>query len=292
MISRDQLRELDFTKDSIRNRLRNGRLHPLFRGVYAVGRPDVTREGWWMAAVLASGEGAALCFWSGAAHCGLLEERLWPIHVSIPMSACRSQRGIRMHRRQLLPGEITKHEGIPVTTVPVILADLAAAVSRGPLEGLVNRADILGLTTPPDLRAALDEMPRRPGRKQLRETLDRATFRFTRSQLERALIPLALSAGLSRPETCVVVNGYEVDFWWPLLGLVVEADGLTYHRTAEQQQRDRRRDQAHVSAGLTVLRFTHSQIRYEPDYVRAVLARVAARLAREVRREAQQLGHR
>jgi very-short-patch-repair endonuclease len=138
-------------------------------------------------------------------------------------------------------------------------------------------------------------MPRRAGRKPLRETIDRRTFRFTRSGLERAFIPLALSAGLSRPETRVMVNGFEVDFFWPDLGLVVETDSLTYHRTAQAQAKDRLRDQAHIAAGLTPLRLTHSQIRYEPGYVRAMLTTVARRLlarAEQVRRQLEQVGHR
>jgi very-short-patch-repair endonuclease len=292
VISRPQLLAVGWTADEVEARLANGRLHRLFRGVYAVGRPQVERKGWWMGAVLASGEGAALSHFSAAALWGVHETALWPIHVSIPLSARRSQRGIDLHSRLLLPHEITEHRGIPVTTIPVVITDLAARMPRGPLEGVVNQADILGLTTPPDLRAALEDMPQRAGRKTLRETLDRRTFRFTRSQLERALIPLALRAGLCRPETCVYVNGWEVDFYWPDLDFVVEADSLTYHRTPQQQARDRLRDQAHAAAGTERLRFTHSQIRYEPGYVQATLTVVARRLAREVGREAQKLGHR
>ena len=241
-----------------------------------------------MAAVLACGDGAALSDWHGGALYELVERARDPISVSVPLSACRSQPGIKVRRRLLLPDEITEYRGIPVTTVPVVITDLATRMRRGPLEGVINQADILGLVTPPELRAAVEGMPKRAGRRALRETLDRATFSFTRSELERAFIPLALRAGLSRPETCVEVEGYEVDFWWPELGLVVETDGLTYHRTPQQQAKDRRRDQAHVAAGLTVLRFTHSQIKHEPAYVRGVLAR----LLREVRREPQQVGHR
>jgi very-short-patch-repair endonuclease len=291
VISRAQLLGLGYTTGEIRNRVENGRLHRLFRGVYAVGRPDVTRRGWWMAAVLTAGDDSALSDYSGAALYGVHEASLWPIHVSVPPGARRSQRGIVMHPRQLLPSEITEHSGIPVTTVAVVITDLAAHMRRGPLEGVINQADILGLTTPPDLRAALDEMPRRAGRKPLRETLDRRTFRFTRSQLERAFIPLALQAGLPRPETCVVVNGWEVDFYWPELDLVVEADSLTYHRTPQQQETDRRRDQAQAAAETERLRFSHSQIRYEPGYVRALLASVARRQARKVGRELEQVGH-
>jgi hypothetical protein len=58
-----------------------------------------------------------------------------------------------------------------------------------------------------------------------------------------------------------VVNGYKVDFHSPDLGLVVETDGLRYHRTPP-------------------LRFTHAQVRFEPEYVAAILAEIAHRLVR------------
>ena len=61
------------------------------------------------------------------------------------------------------------------------------------------------------------------------------------------------------PLTGQRVNGFKVDFWWPELRLVVETDGLRYHRTPAQQTRDRLRDQAHLAAGLTCLRFTHAR---------------------------------
>jgi very-short-patch-repair endonuclease len=76
------------------------------------------------------------------------------------------------------------------------------------------------------------------------------------------------------------LNGFKVDFYWPDLGLVVETDGLRYHRTPAQQARDRLRDQAHTAAGLTPLRFTHSQVAYERAHVRRTLAAVGARLRR------------
>jgi len=58
----------------------------------------------------------------------------------------------------------------------------------------------------------------------------------------------------------------------------VETDGLRYHRTPSEQTRDHQRDQTHVAAGLTTLRFTHWQVRYEPAYVRRILQRTAQRL--------------
>ena len=60
--------------------------------------------------------------------------------------------------------------------------------------------------------------------------------------------------------------------------MVVETDGLRYHRTPAQQARDRLRDQAHAAAGMTPLRFTHAQVRFEPAHVEATLVAVARRL--------------
>jgi very-short-patch-repair endonuclease len=159
------------------------------------------------------------------------------------------------------------------------LVDQATRLPRWELEAAINEADQLGLSNPPKLRAALDGLPPRRGVPALRKILDRRTFRLTRSELERRFLPLARKAGLGTPETRQYVNGFEVDFYWPDLGLVVETDGLTYHRTPTQQAKDRRRDQAHTAAGLTPLRFTHEQVRYEPDHVLDTLTKVARRLA-------------
>lgn len=142
----------------------------------------------------------------------------------------------------------------------------------------MNEADRLDLVDPEALRAALDPMPRRPGLARLRAMLDRHTP--TDSGLERRFLRLAQVAGLPPPVTQAQVNGFRVDFYWPAFGLVVESDGLRYHRTPAQQAKDRRRDQVHVAAGLTTLRFAEAQIRYEPERVTATLSAVTARLGR------------
>ncbi len=114
----------------------------------------------------------------------------------------------------------------------------------------------------------------------LRETLDRRTFTSTDSELERSFLALVRDAELPMPETGRHLNGFKVDFYWPELGMVVETDGLRYHRTPTQQARDHVRDQAHAAAGLTALRFTRAQVRFQPDHVRATLVAVAGRLGR------------
>src|SRR5215210_4933899 len=72
VITRQQLLRLGFTRDAIDHRIENGRLIPVFRGVYAVGRRELSNEGWWMAAVLACGEDtAAISHESAVAHYGI-----------------------------------------------------------------------------------------------------------------------------------------------------------------------------------------------------------------------------
>ena len=174
--------------------------------------------------------------------------------------------------------EVTERHGIPVTTPIDTLIDIAPQLSPDELEAAINEADKRDLVNPEELRAALDALAPRPGVGILRETLDRRTFTLTDSALERLFLPIARRVGLSKPETGQWLNGHKVDFYWPDLGLVVETDGLRYHRTPAQQAVDRRRDQAHAAAGLTPLRFTRAQVRYEPAHVQQTLTAVAKRL--------------
>jgi very-short-patch-repair endonuclease len=110
----------------------------------------------------------------------------------------------------------------------------------------------------------------------LAHLLDRDTFALTDSELEQLFLRIARKAGLPKPQTQAHVNGYRVDFYWPELDLVVEADSLRFHRTPAQQRTDRERDHAHSIAGLIPLRFSHWQIAHEPRYVIGVLTAVAA----------------
>ena len=165
---------------------------------------------------------------------------------------------------------------IPVTGPVPTLVDLAICLSKAELEAAVNEASQLDLVDPETLREALDAIPPRPGIVRLRELLDRDTFVLTESRLEQLLLPLARAAGLPLPQTQTYLSSYRVDFYWPDLGLVVEANSLRYHRTPAKQAEDTRRDQAHIAAGRMSVRFTHWQVQHEPNHVREILT-IAAR---------------
>jgi hypothetical protein len=282
VVTRAQLLELGMTSGAIRHRMASGRLHPLMRGVYAVGRPRVSQRGRWMAAALACGPEALLSHRCAAALWGLRHFDEPGIDVVVPAGPPKRRPGIRVRRlhdhdapaRRLV-------DGIPVTHPVATLVDLATCVPPWQLEAAINEADHLDLVNPERLLAALGRLPGRPGVGRLRTLLEAPTVALTTTQLEQRFLPLAIQAGLPVPETQVWLGGYRVDFFWPSLGLVVEADSLRYHRTPFKQARDKRRDNAHAGSGLTTLRFTHSQVRHEPDYVRRTLARTVRGLERK-----------
>lgn len=238
----------------------------------------MSRHGRWVGALLACGPGSVLSHGSGAALWGFGSEQRDLIEVSLPAGMRSRQPGIRAHRRGALPpDELTRHEGVAVTSPIRTLIDMATQLTPLRLERAVNEADKLERVRADVLYAALDNHSGEPGVGLLRRLLDPLHFRLSDSELERAMRPVAKRAGLPVPETKVWVNGFEVDFFWPELGIVVEADGLRYHRTASQQRRGLERDQTHIAAGLWPLRFSHWQIAREPAHVRKVLRRVAAR---------------
>jgi very-short-patch-repair endonuclease len=234
-----------------------------------------------MAAVLACDPGAALSRRSAATLWRILRGREGARpEVTVQCNRRVKRPGIEVHRRYATAvAPDTRHERIPVTSPAQTLIDIAPLVSRARLEAAVNEADKLDLVTPEQVRSALSRADRRqPGVAIVADLLDRSTFTLTDSRLERLFLPIARRAGLPQPLTRQRVNGFRVDFHWPGLGLVVETDGLRYHRTAAAQTRDRLRDQAHTSSGLVPLRFTHAQIAYEPDYVERTLRATAERL--------------
>jgi len=281
VVTRAQLLGLGFSAKAIEHRLRTGRLYPAARGVYLVGWNRLTPERRWMVAVLACGGGACLSHRSAAALWGIGREKEGKIDLTVRRRAEPKRPGLRVRcRRALTAGQVTTRKGIPLTRPIQTLIDIALEVTSRELERSVNDADKLDLIDPERLRGALDARLGEPGVKPLCVVLDKHTFRLSDSDLEVLFRPIAAAAGIPVELTKQVVNGFEVDFYWPSLRLVVETDGWRYHRTPAAQTRDARRDNAHVASGLTRLRFTHWQVKHEPAYVRRILTRTAASIGK------------
>lgn len=281
VVSRQDLQALGFSSSAIEHRVRTGRLHPVARGVYTVGWPGTSRRQAWMAAVLACGDGACLSHRSAGAFWGIAREQGSSIDISVRRHCGlrRPEMRIRVRCRLLLRNVVVA-DGIPVTVPAQALLDMATELSARQLERAVNEADKRDLIDPESLREALDDYVGQPGVKSLRDLLDSHTFRLSDTELEVLFRPLAAAAGLPVPMTKQMVNGFEVDFFWPDLGLVVETDGWRYHRTPATQSRDALRDQIHTAAGMTPLRFSHDQVKYEPNHVCDVLSRTVANIQR------------
>jgi very-short-patch-repair endonuclease len=200
------------------------------------------------------------------------------IEVSVPLARNPRRAGIKTHRRGAF--DTTRHKNIPVSSPAQTLLDIAHGLNAEQYERAVNEAINRDLVDPEELRSTLDTLGPRQGVRPLRALLDRDTYVLTDTELEQRFVPIARRAGLPKPLSQVWLNGRRVDFYFPDLWLVVEADSLRFHRTPAQQANDTLRNHAHVVAGLLPLRFTHWQITYEPKYVEDTLRAISARSSR------------
>ena len=255
VVSFQQLIAAGLDPSGIWRRVRAGRLHRIHRGVYAVAHRNLTHQGWWMAAVLACGQGAVLSHRSAAMHWGLLNPTNGPVDVTIPTRGGRRRRqGIRVHRSTCLtPKAATIRQGIPTTTPARTILDLRRVVDRPTLEAAIAQAEIRRLPIP-----ALHGIHHAP----------------TRSELERRFLRLCRRHGLPKPEVNVRVGPYEVDFLWRDRRLIVETDGWETHGTRSAFEADRARDVELKSLRYEVVRVTYWQVAQDPAHVAAVLRRL------------------
>jgi hypothetical protein len=232
---------------------------------------SLTRDGRFMAAVLACGEGAALSHFSAAVLWGLLEARGQQIHVTVEGN--RACRGIVVHRSPLV-GERVRRLGIVVTTPARTLLDLADVAPRRTLERAFDEADYLRL----DWHSATPRHGRK-GSGLLASVLavhEPGTTR-TLSDFEEWFIPFSDDRGFRRPEVNVSVEGYLCDFVWREERVIVETDGAQAHGTRRARERDPVRDADLQLAGWLVIRVTSVRFSRAPDAVAGQVARALRR---------------
>jgi predicted transcriptional regulator of viral defense system len=269
---------------AIQKRARSGRLHRIHRAVYSLApRELLSRNGRFMAAVLACGPGAVLSHRSAAALHELRATDRHGVDVTVPGRTTRRYAGIDVHRSTTLTAaDTTVVDGIPCTTIDRTLLDLAAVVPHRAQERALDQAEVIGRLNVRALQDQLERNPRAAGARRLRAALAQhdAGATATESRLEEHFLVLCRDHGLPAPETQVWLvladdeSAVRVDFLWRAQRLIVETDGRTHHRTGRAFETDRRRDQRLTLAGWRVVRITWRQVKSTP----AVTARLIAGL--------------
>jgi very-short-patch-repair endonuclease len=262
VVTRGQLLDAGVSPEGIKRRLRKGILLGVHRGVYRVGHRAPSVLASYLAAVYACGEGSLLSRRAAAHLLGLLKGR-----PAAPEVLCPTQRripGVVTHRwRTTDPPEATTHRGIPTTTVPRTLVDLAGVLSPDALARACHEAGVLHRTTPAQVEAVLARRPNAPGAGNLRRIIH-GDVRVTLSKLERRFLDVLREAGLPLPRTNRPAGGRRVDCRWPEHRLTVELDGYRYHASRHAWEQDRRREREAHARGDDFRRFTYGDVFERP----------------------------
>jgi len=257
LVTRSQLLAAEISESGIKRRLRKGILLSVHRGVYRVGHAAPSTEASYLAAVFACGVGALLGR-RAAAHLFRLVKGPPPRpEVVFPTQLRRP--GLQTFRSRVDPRDATTHRGIPVTTVPRTLVDLAAVLPSPALARACHEAGVLHRTTPARVEAVLARRPSSPGAGKLRRVI-RGDVRVTLSALERRFLEVLRDAGLPPPETNRPAGGRRVDCRWPDRRLTVELDSYRYHSSRHAWEQDRRREREAHARGDEFRRYTHGDV--------------------------------
>jgi very-short-patch-repair endonuclease len=273
-VTRKQLLAAGVSAKEIRHRLDTGALLREFPGVYRAGHRAPSIEALYMAAVLGCGDGALLS--------GRAAAHLWQLVKGEP-----PRPEVTAPRQRRLPGVITHHSrslvaavdattwrGIPITTVPATLVDLAAGLTEEALARACHEAGVRHRTTPSQVEIVLARRPNAPGAGKVRRVM-RGDVHVTLSKLERRFVQLLIEACLPLPITNKPAGGRRVDCRWPEHRLTVELDSYTYHHSRHAWEQDRRREREAYARGDHFRRYTYDDVMNDP---RPMLAELAALL--------------
>jgi very-short-patch-repair endonuclease len=263
VVTRAQLVHLGITPEEIKQRLRRGTLLRVHQGVYRVGHRAPSLEARYLAAVMACGEGAVLSGRPAGHLLYLLKGAAPPPEVTTPTQ--KRIPGLRTQRsRRLDLEDRTTWRGIPTTTVPRTLVDLAASLPTDSLARACHEAGVRHGTTPAMVEAVLARRPNSPGAAKLRRIL-RGDVHVTLSKLERRFLVLLRETGLVLPQTNRPAGGRRVDCRWPEHRLTVELDSYRYHHSRHAWDQDRRREREAHARGDDFRRYTYGDVFEEPE---------------------------
>jgi hypothetical protein len=283
VVATRQLDALGYTKSSVAKAAKVGRLHRVHRGVYAVGHHRLTWHGRCMAAALASYPSVASHL-SAAWLWGLLRSRPETVHVT-SRGPRPGRRPFVVHRADLAPADLTRRDGIPVTSLSRTVLDVAVTSRPRTVRRHIQLADDLGVF---DLREMEDLLGRTRGHRgqaKVRAALELYEERpvFTRSGLERRFLEVVREAGLPEPAMNHFVAEFEIDAWWEDERFGVELDVYETHGSRLSFEEDRVRDDQLLLAGIETTRVTGPRLEREPGAVVGSLRRHLERRSRSRR---------
>lgn len=273
LVTRRELLTCGMSVREINQRLADGRLYVIHRGVYSVGHAALTPLAQHHAAMLAVPAGV-LSHHSAGALWRILDH--WPAlpHVTIVRRGGNGPRGISLHRVRTMPTS-SERDGLRVTTPARTLLDLAEILGPADLRRAVRQAEFDRLVNHDQLTHLLTSHPGRRGAKRLKEAIAGGAAP-TRSEFEDRFLSVVRDAGLPRPEMNERVEGAKVDFLWRTQRVIVETDGWDNHSGRVAFEDDRDRDQRLLAAGYVVMRVTWQQLTRQPLKVAARLAALLA----------------
>jgi hypothetical protein len=226
-----------------------------------------------MAGALACGPAAVLSHHTAAVAHDLLRLQSGRIHVTAPRSR-QATPGLTLHRCRRLPGEDRAEvDGLPVTSVCRTLLDVAAIGPKRDAERAFEQALRRRVLDLWKLEALLDRSRGRCGVKAMRAIIadHRPATIETRRELERLFLDLVRALGLPEPASNVMVEGIEVDAFWPAYRLVVELDSYEHHDGLAPFEQDHLKTARLKLAGYEVVRLTWTMVTSERHIVAALL---------------------
>jgi len=269
VVTRRQLLHAGVTTREIARRLEAGCLLREHRGVYRVGHRAPSIEASYLAAVLAAGEGALLSGRAAAHLFGLVKSA-----APAPEVISRTERrieGVDTHRSRFLDArDATIVRGIPVTTVPRTLVDIAAGLPIDALARACHEAGVSYGTTPRAVEAVLARRPTSRGAKKLRRVIH-GDVHVTLSKLEARFLQILRKEGLPLPVTNRPAGGRRVDCRWPEHRLTVELDSYRFHNSRHSWEQDRRREREARARGDEFRRYSYEDVTGDPTLMLAEL---------------------
>lgn len=277
-LRRDQALALGLSRGQIARRVEDGRWRSIGTVGYRLFDMDEPLDQ--LRASVAALPGAVVSHHAAAELHGLPRVPTGVASVTVHARTTHSIPGVEVHRTMdIQPTHVTDVGGLPTTTIPRTLVDLASALTRRHLSTVVDEAVAERQTTIEEVRLVLDQVARRgkPGVRALRSVLDvRSPGPDRGTRLERLGARVLIEGGLLEPE-------YEFPLPWATdrrfdaayadRRLGIEWDSRRWHSQLEAMARDRARDREAILHGWRVLRFTWEDLVQRPGDVVATVQR-------------------